>query len=95
MAAVQEFQANPQKAAEKYANNKELIGFFAEFSAIMGDHFLSLDKKKKAEATAASNSAPLSQKEQDLVRKVNENPECMSAQSFSLIFKLLMLCTIQ
>ena len=84
MAAIQEFQGNPQKAAEKYASNKELIGFFAEFSAIMGDHFLSLDeKKKKADAAAATSSAPLSQKEQDLVRKVNENPDCKTAPDWS------------
>ena len=46
MAAFAEFQTNPDEAAKKYGDNKEMQDFIQAFSGLLGNHFTGLHDKK-------------------------------------------------
>lgn len=80
MSAMQEFQQDPQKAAAKYQGNAEIQKFIVEFSAIMSEHFLSLDKSsqpKQQEPT--SKSVVAIDPEQQKIDKMLKDPEVRAA----------------
>lgn len=39
MAAIGEFQSQPEKAKKKYANDKDVRDFMTAFYSLMGEHF--------------------------------------------------------
>ena len=68
-AAIQELQADPKKAMEKYRNNKAIFDFLNEFCGVMGDHFAKLgeEQEKKKKTEEGNNKAAAASANDDLI----------------------------
>eukprot|EP00042_Codosiga_hollandica_P040565 m.350270 g.350270 ORF g.350270 m.350270 type:complete len:321 (-) comp55898_c0_seq1:24-986(-) len=56
MAAIGEFQTNPQQAMHKYKDSAEIVSFMQEISSVLGDHFAALGSTPTPPSSSSSST---------------------------------------
>ena len=85
MQAMQDFQTDPTKAAEKYKDDEAVNMFMQEFMGMMGDHMHQLGEKEQHNQVINEKA----QKEEAMKKIKKEDPEVAKALSNPEVFELL------
>eukprot|EP00051_Salpingoeca_urceolata_P005725 m.76488 g.76488 ORF g.76488 m.76488 type:complete len:171 (-) comp14513_c0_seq1:92-604(-) len=81
MQAIQQFQADPQKASQRYGANPEVMAFLREFCSVMGAHFDQLADSQEVQKKEAPKPklSKQEQEDQEHIHRILQQPEVREA----------------